>query len=121
MAEGFARTYGSDVMEVESAGLAPAAVIAPLTRQVMEEKNIRLDGQCPKSLADFAALDFDLILNMSGMALQGAGGAPVRMWRVRDPIGLDEAIYRSVRDEIEMLVMKLILELRRSEPAPPRS
>ena len=35
MAEGFARSYGADVMEAHSAGLAPAVSVPSLTRQVM--------------------------------------------------------------------------------------
>ena len=33
MAEGFARCYGSDVMDVQSAGLAPAVLLSPETRK----------------------------------------------------------------------------------------
>src|SRR5579871_2557108 len=43
MAEGFARAYGSDIMDSQSAGLSPATVIAPLTRQVLGEKNVKID------------------------------------------------------------------------------
>ena len=42
MAEGFAKCYGSDVMQAESAGLAPAGIVQPLTKKVMEEKNINI-------------------------------------------------------------------------------
>ena len=48
MAEGFARKYGADVMEVGSAGLAPAAIVQPETHQVMNQKNINIDDQFPE-------------------------------------------------------------------------
>ena len=32
MAEAFARAYGADIMEVQSAGVSPAPYIAPLTK-----------------------------------------------------------------------------------------
>jgi hypothetical protein len=35
-------------------------------------------------------------------------------WKVRDPIGGTPEEYRAVRDQIELLVMKLILDLRRN-------
>jgi len=38
MAEGFARTYGSDVIEALSAGLAPAISVSPATIETMKEK-----------------------------------------------------------------------------------
>lgn len=113
MAEGFARHYGSDVMEVKSAGLSPAAIVQPLTFQVMEQKNIKLDGQAPKDLSSVAIANFDLLINMSGVKLPSRIPLPVREWKVEDPIGRSEEVYCAVRDQIEDLVMRLILELRR--------
>lgn len=113
MAEGFARKYGSDVMEVSSAGLSPAAIVQPLTYQVMEEKNVQLNGQTPKDLSFLTIADFDLLVNMSGVKLPSRIPLPVREWKVEDPIGRSEEVYRQVRDQIEDLVMRLILEFRR--------
>lgn len=113
MAEGFARTYGSDVMEPASAGLAPAGIVQPLTKKVMEAKNIRLEGHFPKDLSAVDTSRIDLIVNMSGTRLAGRLSAELRDWKVDDPIGRSEEIYAAVRDEIEMLVMRLILEFRR--------
>ncbi|MGH9438957.1 MAG: arsenate reductase ArsC [Terriglobia bacterium] len=113
MAEGFARKYGADVMEPMSAGLAPAAIVQPLTRKVMEAKNIRLEAQFPKDLAAIDTSGLDLIVNMSGTRIPGRLAAELRDWDVDDPIGAKEDVYVAVRDRIEMLVMHLILELRR--------
>jgi protein-tyrosine-phosphatase len=113
MAEGFARRYGSDVLQPASAGLYPAPVVQLLTKRVMEQKNIKLEGQHPKSLDAVDVSSFDLIVNMSGMKLPGKPASEVREWKVQDPIGQSEETYASVRDELEMAVMHLILELRR--------
>jgi arsenate reductase len=113
MAEGFARAYGSDVIEVHSAGLAPAPSIAPLTKVVLAEKNLSLDDQFPKGL-DFASSQrFDIVVNMTGAPLDLA---PARIldWPVPDPIGKTPEVYRTVAAQIEGLVMRLILELRSS-------
>jgi len=118
MAEGFARAYGSDVMEAASAGLAPAAIVQPLTKEVMLAKNIRLDGQYPKDLASLNPGNFDLIVNMSGTKLPAKPPVEVRDWPIEDPIGRSEEVYLAVRDEIERLVMSLILELRRKDRKP---
>ena len=112
MAEGFARAYGSDVMEPKSAGLMPATMIAPLTFKVMEEKNIQLNGQFPKGIDELGSGAFDLIVNMSGTRLP-ALGSPVEEWTVRDPMGDKEPVYREVANQIEGLVMRLILGLRK--------
>jgi arsenate reductase len=113
MAEAFARAYGSDIMDVRSAGVSPAGIIAPLTRQVLGEKNIRIEDHFPKGLEMVARDPFDVIVNMSGSKLP-IPGANVVEWPVRDPIGHKEEVYRSVAAQIEGLVMRLILELRSS-------
>ena len=69
MAEGFARAYGDDILVARSAGTSPAAIIQPLTSQVMALCNVRLDGQFPKGLEILAREHFDVIVNMSGQKL----------------------------------------------------
>ena len=115
MAESFARVYGSDVLVPSSAGLFPAKAVPPDTFRAMEEKNLDLSGQVPKSLEDLDGAKFDIILNMSGFPLPPMGGAAVREWAVPDPIVMDYEGHCAVRDRIERLVMNLILELRRLE------
>lgn len=113
MAEGFARKYGLDVLEPASAGLSPASIVQPLTKKVMEAKNIKIDEQQPKGLNSVPLRSYELIINMSGMKLPVRVPATVREWAVEDPIGQPEEVYVAVREQIEMLVMLLILELRR--------
>ena len=111
MAEGFARTYGSDVLVALSAGLAPAMAVAPLTHKVMLEKNIDIGDVFPKDLESMLGKS-DLIINMSGFDLPLKTAVPVERWEIRDPIGESEEIYREVRDQIEQRVMQLILAMR---------
>ena len=114
MAEGFARAYGKDVLEAASAGIAPASMIPVITLQVMEEKNINLDGQFPKAIVDVDPASFALVMNLSGFDMPRDLAVPVRKWDVPDPMGRNTDFHRQVRDQIEMLVMGLILELRRN-------
>jgi arsenate reductase len=113
MAEGFARTYGSDVMIPASAGLAPAYMVAPDTVRAMDEKDIDLRDQFPKSIKQLGRAQFDLFINMSGYDLPSEIETPVRVWDVPDPIAEDYDTHCKIRDEIEGRVMGLILELRR--------
>jgi arsenate reductase len=115
MAEGFARTYGGDILIAASAGLAPAYMVAQDTVRAMDEKNIDLRDQFPKSLKQLGRAHFDLFVNMSGYELPGEIDTPVRKWDVADPIAEDYETHCKIRDEIETRVMGLILELRRSE------
>jgi arsenate reductase (thioredoxin) len=116
MAEGFARTYGTDVLSAQSAGLAPAMAVAPLTHDVMLEKNIDLGDSYPKQLEHVEGT-VDLIVNMSGHDLPVPAGAQVEVWDISDPIGESEEIFRQVRDEIEQRVLQLIERLRSRNPA----
>lgn len=113
MAEGFARTYGSDVIVPASAGLLPAVGVARDTVRAMAEKNIDLRDHFTKSVQQLSKIDFELIVNMSGRELPEAMTAPERIWHVRDPIGTSFEVHCQVRDQIENLVMELVLELRR--------
>lgn len=100
-------------MQVGSAGLSPAAIVQQLTKEVMLEKNIDIEGQYPKDLSGFSLANFDLLINMSGVKLPGRIPIEMQEWKVEDPIGRSPEVYREVRDQIETLVMRLILELRR--------
>jgi len=113
MAEGFARTYGTDVLIAASAGLSPAFTVAPDTVRAMDEKNIDIRDQFPKSLKQLGRAQFDLFVNMSGYDLPPEIDTPVRDWPVPDPIARDYETHCQIRDEIETRVMGLILELRR--------
>ena len=113
MAEGFARKYGSDVLEASSAGFAPANIVQPLTKKVMEAKNINIDDQFPKNLDQVGVVQFDLIVNISGNKLPNRLPIEVREWTIEDPIGQSEDTYVQVRDQLENQVMGLILDLRR--------
>lgn len=115
MAEGFARKYGSDVMECASAGLAPALIVQPLTKKVMSERKIDIEDQHPKDLGMLELKNFDLIVNMSGAKLPARIPIEIREWKVKDPIGQEEEVYVAVRDQIENAVMRLILEFRQAQ------
>jgi arsenate reductase (thioredoxin) len=121
MAEAFARAYGSDVMVPSSAGFAPALKVPGDTIRAMEEKNLDVRSQIPKSISELSGAQFDLIINMSGYPLPQANGTPLREWEVPDPVVMEYEAHCRVRDQIEMLVMKLILELRRAQKQTPQS
>ena len=116
MAEGFARAHGAGTLDAQSAGLAPALAVVPLTHHVMLEKNIDLGDYYPKPLEQLDG-PFDLIVNMSGHDLPIRAVGPVEVWDISDPIGESEAVFRQVRDEIEQRVLELIARLRSRKPA----
>jgi arsenate reductase len=112
MAEGFARAFGGDVMIPASAGLAPASRVAPTTIRAMDERNIDLRDHFPKSLRQLGRAEFDLTVNMTGFFLPREFKGRIVDWEVADPVFMEYAEHCAIRDEIEALVMKLVLELR---------
>src|SRR5450432_1382002 len=90
MAEAFARAYGADIMDVQSAGVSPATYIAPLTRQTLRELNLTIDDHFPKGMDLMRRQHFDVVVNMSGVPV-GLPGARVIEWTVPDPIGQTES------------------------------
>jgi len=120
MAEAFARAYGSDVIIPASAGLAPAMNVARDTIKIMAEKQIDLRDHFPKAIRHLGRAQFDLVINMcaSSIPLELASRATVFEWDVEDPVYMEYEDHREVRDQIEKLVMKLILDLRQEEKLP---
>jgi arsenate reductase len=121
MAEGFARVYGHDVIDVVSAGLSPAMLVDLNTKAVMEERGVSLEKQFPKTLEEALTPVPNLLINMSGSNVPHfASEIPAEVWRVRDPVGEMQGVHREVRDQVEGLVMNLILRLRQrlGRPAP---
>jgi len=101
-------------MQAASAGFSPASIVQPLTKKVMEAKNVNLDEHFPKDLEHVPLSGFDLIVNISGKKLPTRMPMEVRDWTVEDPMGKTEESYLVARDAIEHQVMRLILDLRKS-------
>lgn len=112
MAEAMARKYGSDVLDVASAGLSPAMNTTPFTRSVLAEKNVDLGEHLPRRFRDVNPKSFDLIVNLSGSPMPRSLGVAIEDWNVDDPMGKSEEEFRQTREIIEMLVMRLILRTR---------
>jgi arsenate reductase len=112
MAEGFAKQLGVDVVEAESAGIAPASYVPEVTRQVMLEKGISLEEHYPKGMDEIRMEDVDIVVNMSGVTLHRLPVRRVIEWKVKDPVRQSDAVHRQVRDQIEALVAALLEELR---------
>jgi len=111
MAEGFARHYGKDYVEVKSAGTQPAIDVAPLAIRAMKEKGIDISDQRPDMLTMEMLSDTDVVISM-GCGVEESCPMPLRSdtedWGLGDPIGQPIEVYRQVRDEIEKRVKELL-------------
>lgn len=120
MAEGFARYYGGEQLDVYSAGISPAGV-NPRAVAVMQEAGVDISGQTSKPI-DKNILDrADLIITLCGDARESCPVVPGKVqklhWPLEDPAraeGTEAEImdkFRAVRDEISKLVRNLVQEL----------
>lgn len=110
MAEAFANAYAPNLVEAASAGLEPAKRVSRRTVAVMEEQNIRVNGDAPRALSDFDLDSFDLIVNLSGRSLPPSA-ARVLPVPLPDPARGDLNLHRQVRDSVERVVRTLLIKL----------
>ena len=115
MAEAFARAYGADVVEAQSAGVAPMLAVPEATKNTMLEKGIAMHAHFPKALVHMDMRGFDVLVNMSGLPLHAPPGVELIVWDVPDPAGGDERCLQQARERIEQLVVGLLLRLRKSQ------
>ncbi|MFP4016259.1 MAG: arsenate reductase ArsC [Halanaerobiales bacterium] len=112
MAEGYAKQYGSDVLEVYSAGTNPADEVKPNAVKVMEEVDIDISEQYPKLLEDIPA-ELDILITM-GCGVE-CPFVPCKMredWGLDDPVGKSIEVFRETRDTIEEKVKELVEKAR---------
>jgi arsenate reductase len=115
MAEAVAKDVAADVIEASSAGLLAFGEIPPLTLAVLAEHGISAEGQTSKPLRSDDMSAADLVINMTGRpgaTIFTEPTSPVEDWDVGDPYGLDLAVYRAIRDQIERRVEDLAQRLR---------
>ncbi len=121
MAEGFGRHFGKDLINVCSAGIAPAGV-NPLAVQVMGEAGVDISAQSSDALSMALLKDMDLIITLCGDARESCpvvpGKAEKRHWPLADPAkaeGNEAAVlqsFRVVRNEIKERVLQLLEEMK---------
>jgi len=115
MAEAIARHLAADIIEASSAGLVPFGDIPATTITVLAERGFSAEGQISKPLRPEDISAADLVINMTGRSGKSIFSPPqpaLEDWDVGDPYGLDLAIYREIRDQIEARVNDLAKRLR---------
>jgi protein-tyrosine-phosphatase len=112
MAEGFAEVFGTEKIEVYSAGSRPSKEIDPVVIEVMKEKGIDLSGKQPKSLNELPPVEMDYLVTMGCEETCPAVLAKkIIEWEIPDPKGKSIQVFRKVRDLIEDKVKNLLKEI----------
>jgi protein-tyrosine-phosphatase len=112
MAEAFARALGGSEVAAYSAGSSPSGQINPKAVRFMAERGIDLTAHRSKSLHEMDGIAFDAVITMGcGDRCPHLPAGLREDWPLTDPKHLDDAGYRSVRDDIERRVAALLARL----------
>jgi arsenate reductase len=113
MAAAFARRDGGDDLVVYSAGSDPGERLNPAVVEAMREADLDISHESPQALTDEMAHDADVIVTMGcGDACPYYPGTHYQDWELTDPAGQSLEVVRTIRDEIERRVARLVAELR---------
>lgn len=113
MAEGFAKTLGTDKIDVTSSGLE-ASQVRPEAIAAMQDIGIDISDQTSNALSEFKPEDFDAVISLCGCGVNLPTEWLTREyfddWQLDDPAEQPE-IFPRVRDEIKERVESLIAKL----------
>lgn len=112
MAAGLLHHHAQGAVVVRSAGSAPADTINPAVVQAMSEIGIDIGHEFPKPLTTEAVQASDVVVTMGcGDACPVFPGKRYEDWKLDDPAGQGIDAVRRIRDEIDLLVRRLLAEL----------
>ena len=115
MAEGFARTLGSDVFETYSAGTEDYPEVKPLAVAVMEEAGVDMSVQYPKLLSDIPS-ELDLLITMGcNVSCPFVPSKHMEDWGLDDPSGGPIEGFRVTRELVKSKVLQLIERINNNE------
>ena len=112
MGAAYARHLSGGLVEVRSAGSAPAESINPAVREAMLEEGIDISAERPKILTTDAVQASDVVITMGcGDTCPFYPGKRYLDWQLDDPAGQGVDAVRPIRDEIKRRVAALLAEL----------
>jgi protein-tyrosine-phosphatase len=112
MALGFFAHLAGDSAIAWSGGSEPGDEVNPAAVQAMRERGIDITGEYPKPWTDEIVRAADVIITMGcGDACPVFPGRRYEEWVLDDPAGLPVERVRSIRDDIERRVRRLLTEL----------
>ena len=109
MAAAFLTHLAGNLVEVRSAGSAPADSVNPAVVEAMKEVGIDISHEQPKVLTTSAVEQSDVVITMGcGDACSFFPGKRYLDWVLPDPAGQGVADVRPIRDQIKKLIEDLI-------------
>lgn len=115
MAEGLARAFHGDELEVVSAGSRPAGWIHPSAIRAMNEIGIDITGQHSKSADEFLHQPFDVVVTVCDSAAQDCptwpGAKRIEHWPIEDPSWGGYEAFVATRDDLARRIDTLASEI----------
>ena len=112
MAAAFLSNLSGGLIEVRSAGSAPADTVNPAAVAAMNEIGIDMSTEVPKILTAEAVRESDVVITMGcGDTCPIFPGKRYEDWKLDDPAGQGIEAVRPIRDEIRTRIQTLISDL----------
>jgi arsenate reductase len=112
LASAILRSLAGDRVRVLTAGSEPAATVNPVVVAALDEIGVSLDGEFPKPLTDEVVRAADYVITMGcGDACPVYPGRTYLDWDLTDPAGLRLDGVRAIRDDIDLRVRRLLLDM----------
>ena len=122
MAEGFALKFGGDILDVYSAGTRATGVVSEDSIELMRELKIDISKVVSNGLDAVPLAEMDVVVNMAPVPARSLVPRDFKGktidWKVEDPVGKSLAVFRRVRGELEVLVKRLVDDIRRERERP---
>lgn len=118
MAEGLARAFHGDGIEVVSAGSRPAGWVHPLAVAALAEIGIDIRDAQSKAAQEFIDQPFDVVVTVCDSAAQDCpswpGAKRIEHWPIEDPTwgdGNGASRFAATRDDLKARIEKLVKTL----------
>jgi protein-tyrosine-phosphatase len=118
MAEGYARVWGSKVMDAASAGTYAIGFINAPVIEVMREEGLDISGGHPKQITRDMVEEADLVIALGGdpeLFFPDLLRDKLITWPTPDPFGDSLERTREIRDMIKTRVSDLIIDLAKDD------
>ena len=118
MAEGLARAFHGDVLDVVSAGSRPAGWVHPLAIRAMAEIGVDISDQESKPAEPFIDQPFDVVVTVCDSAAKDCprwpGAKRIEHWSIEDPSWGDDdestrfQRFEETRDDLKQRIDDLV-------------
>ena len=115
MAEGLARAFHGEEIDVVSAGSRPAGFVHPNAIRALAEIGIDISSATSKSADEFTAEPFDVVVTVCDSAAEDCpswpGAKRIEHWSIEDPSWDGYAAFVTTRQDLERRIDALVKSL----------